>query len=141
MWSYFSYPLGGLLADTPGFNQPTLPGPPTALANYFPEARQRLARDHCQFNDCLHRDEPHCAVRGDWERYHHYRDFLAEAIAQEEQLKLMGDPESTLKQKASRRGGMQSEPKLESKKYRRLSRRTQQQDLQKLYEDAEDFSG
>ena len=39
---------GGLLADTPGFNMPTLDGIlPTELAELFPEARRRLEDGRC----------------------------------------------------------------------------------------------
>jgi ribosome biogenesis GTPase len=133
----FELPAGGLLADTPGFNQPDLDSMPEELANYFPEARQRLAIASCQFSDCLHRDEPNCAVRGKWERYEHYLTFLADAIARQEQLDQQANPESSLKLK-TKRGKTQYEPKLESKKYRRLSRRTQQQSLQELYQETEE---
>lgn len=77
----FTLPTGGLIADTPGFNQPDLTCSPTELPGYFPEIRQRLAIAHCQFSDCTHRDEPNCVVRGDWERYPHYLDFLESAEA------------------------------------------------------------
>lgn len=133
----FDLPIGGLLADTPGFNQPDLDCDPEELVNYFPEARERLAVASCQFSNCLHRDEPNCAVRGDWERYEHYLDFLAAAIARTDALNQQADPESSLKLK-TKRGKSQYEPKLETKKYRRTSRRTQQQALQQLYEDVED---
>ncbi len=126
----FKLPSGGLLADTPGFNQPTLDCLPEELATYFPEAQQRLAQAQCQFSDCLHREEPNCVVRGDWERYDHYLDFLQEAIARQEALERMGTADATLKVKNRRQGQQQYEPRLESKKYRRQSRRTQQQKLQ-----------
>lgn len=133
----FELPHGGLLADTPGFNQPDLDCPPEDLAYYFPEARERLNNASCRFNDCLHRDEPDCALRGNWERYEHYLEFLAEAIARQTQLNQQADPESTLKRKTKSKGQSQYEPKLESKKYRRTSRRTQIQDLQNLDHDEE----
>ena len=133
----FELPTGGLLADTPGFNQPDLDCTPEELASYFPEAKQRLSVASCQFSDCLHRDEPNCAVRGDWERYQHYLDFLEVAIARQEQLSQQANPESNLKLK-TKRGKSQYEPKLETKKYRRQSRRTQQQSLQQLYQEAEE---
>ncbi|HBB35398.1 MAG TPA: ribosome small subunit-dependent GTPase A [Cyanobacteria bacterium UBA8803] len=135
----FELPQGGLLADTPGFNQPDLDCDPVDLVHYFPEARQRLGVASCQFSNCLHRDEPNCAVRGDWERYEHYLDFLEEAIARQDWLNQQADPESTLKAKTKGKGQTHYEPKLESKKYRRRSRRTQQQELAELYEEAEDF--
>lgn len=135
----FELPTGGLLADTPGFNQPDLTCPPASLAQQFPEARQRLARASCQFNDCLHQAEPNCQVRGGWERYAHYQDFLAEVITHQEQTNQLSDPESMTKVKARGQGGKQAEPKLATKKYRRISRRAQQQNLQKLVEEVEEF--
>ena len=144
----FELPDGGLLADTPGFNQPDLDCDPADLARYFPEARMRLEQGNCQFNDCLHRDEPNCVVRGEWERYEHYLKFLEEAIARQEALGQMRDEESTLKLKVKASGQLQYEPKLESKKYRQRSRREKHQALQDIYntqaieklsEDLEDF--
>ncbi|MEH2389299.1 MAG: small ribosomal subunit biogenesis GTPase RsgA [Nostoc sp.] len=133
----FELPSGGMLADTPGFNQPDMDCNPEELIRYFPEARERLAVGSCRFSDCLHRDEPECVVRGDWERYQHYLEFLDAAIAHETQLHQQADPESTMKLKSKSKGKGQSqyEPKLESKKYRRISRKTQLQDLQELYRD------
>jgi len=133
----FTLPDGGLLADTPGFNQPDLNYHPHELVNFFPEARQRLTQQTCQFSDCLHRNEPNCAVRGDWERYEHYLAFLEDAIAHQEQIDQQADPESSLKLK-TKRGRRQYEPKLETK-YRRHSRRTQHQALQELYQEADDL--
>jgi ribosome biogenesis GTPase len=134
----FELPWGGLLADTPGFNQPDIDCTPQELAQYFPEARRRLEMASCQFSDCLHRDEPNCAVRGDWERYEYYLDLLEGAIAYQERLKQQADPESNLKAKSTSKGRTQYEPKLETKKYRRRSRRTQQQALEEVYLDAEE---
>lgn len=130
----FELPMGGLLADTPGFNQPDLDCSPEELAFYFPEARQRLESDTCQFSDCLHCDEPNCAVRGEWERYEHYLDFLSDAQARQEKLNQQTDRDAALKLK-TKRGKSQYEPRLESKKYRRPSRRTEQQKLSELYQD------
>lgn len=136
----FQLPSGGLLADTPGFNQPDLNYTPVDLATYFPEARQRMETATCQFSNCLHRDEPNCAVRGDWERYEHYLMFLDEAIAHQQALERTGDAESTTKVKTREDGQLQSEPKLASKKYRRPSRRTQKQALRDLcHQDMEEL--
>ena len=66
----------GLLADTPGFNQPFLTCDPKDLIYYFPEVREKLKQQRCQFNNCLHKDEPNCAIRGEWERYTHYLKFF-----------------------------------------------------------------
>jgi ribosome biogenesis GTPase / thiamine phosphate phosphatase len=134
----FELPAGGLLADTPGFNQPDLSCTPIELANYFPEARQRRAEADCQFANCLHRDEPNCAVRGDWERYEHYLTFLEEVMAHQQAIDRSGDAESTTKVKAKSDGQLKAEPKLAAKKYRRPSRRTEKQGLQNLYQDVDE---
>ncbi|MGC9525870.1 MAG: small ribosomal subunit biogenesis GTPase RsgA [Limnospira sp.] len=134
----FDLPTGGLLADTPGFNQPGLECEPHELANYFPEIRDRLTANPCQFGDCLHRDEPNCAVRGDWERYAIYLQFLEEAIASWEAAQHQRDAESTLKSKSKSGGKKQYEPKLQTKKYRRSSRRLQHQNLQQLCEELDE---
>ena len=130
----FELPGGGLLADTPGFNQPEFDCEASQLALYFPEARQRLQTAQCQFNDCLHRDEPNCAVRGDWERYEHYLAFLETAIARQVGVQQQLTEEVTLKLKIKKSGQHQYEPKLESKKYRRHSRREKHQILHERYE-------
>ncbi|AFZ59718.1 small ribosomal subunit biogenesis GTPase RsgA [Anabaena cylindrica FACHB-243] len=134
----FEMPSGGLLADTPGFNQPDLDCSPEELIYYFPEARKQLEIASCRFSDCTHRDEPDCAVGKDWERYTHYLEFLGDAIARQTHLKQQADPESSLKLKSKGKGQSQYEPKLESKKYRRISRKTQLQDLQELYRESEE---
>lgn len=126
----FELPLGGLLADTPGFNQPDLTCSEEELADFFPEARKRLTEARCQFTDCLHRDEPNCAVRGDWERYPDYLEFLEEVMDRQQALQHQGDAESTLKIKSKLKGSQEYEPKLDTKKYRRISRRSQNQKLQ-----------
>jgi ribosome biogenesis GTPase / thiamine phosphate phosphatase len=145
----FELPNGGLLADSPGFNQPDLDCQPTELARYFPEARKRLETGNCQFGNCLHRDEPNCVVRGDWERYEYYLKFVEEAIAKQEARQQKPEEESTLKLKITTDGKHQYEPKLETKKYRRTSRREKHQNLQgnmlrhqtldEFYREAEDF--
>lgn len=133
----FELPGGGLLADTPGFNQPDLDCAPVDLADYFPEAQQRLAEASCQFSNCLHRNEPNCVVRGDWERYDHYLVFLEEAIARQTQLQQTTDQDSSMKLKTKHKGEDSYEPRLESKKYRRQSRRTQHQTLEAMLKEVE----
>lgn len=130
----FELPDGGLLADSPGFNQPDLDCEPNELIWYFPEARARLSEGECQFNDCLHRDEPNCLVRGDWQRYEYYLEFLKDAIARQDALHKTTTPESNLKLKIKSEGERHYEPKLESKKYRRLSRREKHQNLHEFYD-------
>ncbi len=129
----FALPNRGLLADSPGFNQPDINCSPEQLTFYFPEVRERLALGNCQFNDCTHRREPNCVVRGDWERYQHYLEFLEEALAREQSLQKTSTKESSLKLKIKEAGQETYEPKLANKKYRRPSRRGKNQD-QERYE-------
>jgi len=133
----FELPKGGFLADTPGFNQPELDCHPENLAHYFPEAHQRLEHGSCQFSNCLHRDEPGCVVRGDWERYPTYLLLLEEAIDRQQALDQTRNEEASLKLKSRRDGREIYEPKLELKKYRRQSRRSQQQEMLALQKEEE----
>ncbi|MCY7384630.1 MAG: ribosome small subunit-dependent GTPase A [Microcoleus sp. CAN_BIN18] len=131
----FDLPGGGLLADTPGFNQPALECDPSELPRYFPEVRRRLALGTCQFSDCSHRSEPNCVVRGDWERYEYYLQFLEEAIVRQQQEQNSSSAEASLKQQTKSDGTQQYEPKLQTKKYRRSSRRLLHQSLQEMCEE------
>lgn len=128
----FELPGGGFMADTPGFNQPDLDLAPLALGQCFPEIRQRLALDSCQFNDCLHRGDPGCAVGTDWPRYGFYLTLLGEAIEYWESMQQQGDPDATHKVKIGEKGQCHYQPRLQTKKYRRPSRRRQRQDLDEL---------
>ena len=57
-----SLPFGGHLIDTPGMKEFGLVDVEKAeLSGYFPEMRQRL--NDCQFNNCLHINEPGCAIK------------------------------------------------------------------------------
>jgi ribosome biogenesis GTPase / thiamine phosphate phosphatase len=132
----FELPGGGLLADTPGFNQPTFDCAPADVALLFPEIRQRLVSQQCQFSNCLHRDEPGCVVGGVWERLPFYHLALETAIARSQTGEARRGEEPNFKVKTRRQGHQSYEPKLELKKYRRPSRRTQQQ-LQQVEQDQE----
>ncbi len=124
----FELPGGGFLADTPGFNQPDLTQlAPTDLGQYFPEIRRRLAQQTCQFRDCLHQGEVGCAIGVDWLRYDIYRTLLKEAQAHQENRQHRPDPDAALKVKMGEKGQPQHEPRLQAKRYRRLSRRSQRQ--------------
>ncbi|AIE75305.1 MULTISPECIES: small ribosomal subunit biogenesis GTPase RsgA [unclassified Synechocystis] len=129
----FDLPDGGLLADTPGFNQPDLAVEPSQLINLFPEGRQRLQGRECFFKDCLHRGEPDCAVGQNWERYEHYLTFLEEVLARQS-LEQQRETDTGLKTKTGSDGQEYDEPKLETKKYRRHSRRQEHQELQSYCE-------
>lgn len=132
----FELPSGGLLADTPGFNQPDVTCDVETLMKCFPEIHQRPQT--CQFNDCLHRDEPGCKVRGNWERYEYYLDLLDEVLQHQQQLEHRPDEEAVEKIKMGSDGQILHEPKLEAKKYRQPSRRRRHQDLQNMCYDVMD---
>jgi ribosome biogenesis GTPase len=58
----YRLPFGGYVADTPGFRE-FLPFdvPRGELGKHFVDFQEALAR--CRFKDCLHREEPGCAVQ------------------------------------------------------------------------------
>uniref|UniRef100_A0A804RKP0 Small ribosomal subunit biogenesis GTPase RsgA 1, mitochondrial n=1 Tax=Zea mays TaxID=4577 RepID=A0A804RKP0_MAIZE len=94
---------GGFLADTPGFNQPSLMKvTKKSLAETFPEIRKALKENEpkkCLFNDCVHLGEHGCAVKGDWERYPYYLQMLDEIKIREEiQLRTFGTKREGTKQ-------------------------------------------
>jgi ribosome biogenesis GTPase / thiamine phosphate phosphatase len=130
----FDLPEGGLIADTPGFNQPDIKCLPGEVALYFPEISRQVV-EPCQFSDCLHSDEPGCAIDKNWERYDHYRAFLIDAEKWQQHQAHQRQPEARWKQK-SKGGSVAMEPRLAAKQYRRPSRRSQTQDLPEGNEDA-----
>ncbi|MBL1208195.1 small ribosomal subunit biogenesis GTPase RsgA [Geminocystis sp. GBBB08] len=123
---------GGFIADSPGFNQPNFDFPSESLIHCFPEGRLRLAENNCKFHNCVHKDEPDCIVKGSWERYPYYLKFLEEAMAYGEKIAHQRE-ESILKTKIKASGKKCDEPKLEAKKYRRVSRKVTNQKLDDLY--------
>lgn len=79
----FDLPNGGQLIDTPGIKEFGLINDIKTyeLSHYFPEMRQRLGQ--CRFNNCLHVNEPNCAIKAaveseeiSMERYINYRMIL-----------------------------------------------------------------
>jgi ribosome biogenesis GTPase / thiamine phosphate phosphatase len=55
-------PFGGRVIDTPGMREFGLVDIEKAeVSHYFPEMRDRLV--NCQFNNCLHFNEPGCAIK------------------------------------------------------------------------------
>ncbi|KAG8500132.1 hypothetical protein CXB51_004286 [Gossypium anomalum] len=122
---------GGYVADTPGFNQPSLlKVTKQSLAQAFPEIRKMLKDSEpakCSFNDCLHLGEPGCIVKGDWERYPYYFQLLDEIRIREEFQYKVGDM-----------GVQQAEPRLEPKKHRRQSRKRINQSLLDELDELED---
>lgn len=77
-----SYRDGGKIIDTPGMKEFGLVGVERQeVSGYFPEMRERL--NDCQFNNCLHINEPGCAVKNavvegeiDEDRYVSYYNIL-----------------------------------------------------------------
>ena len=58
----FDLPDGGSVIDTPGIREMGLyEMEKTELAHYFPEMRERM--QDCQFNNCVHINEPGCAIK------------------------------------------------------------------------------
>lgn len=78
----YDLPLGGKLIDTPGIRELGIVDiPKTELSHYFLEMQPFLTQ--CQFNNCLHINEPGCAVKAavesgdiDPERYVSYATIL-----------------------------------------------------------------
>jgi ribosome biogenesis GTPase len=60
----FDLPFGGKVIDTPGMREFGLVDiSKQELSHYFPEMKNRLQQ--CQFNNCLHYNEPGCAIKED----------------------------------------------------------------------------
>ncbi|MBS1917635.1 MAG: ribosome small subunit-dependent GTPase A [Bacteroidetes bacterium] len=58
----FDLPFGGRIIDTPGMREFGLVDiSKQELSHYFPEMRIRI--NDCQFNNCLHINEPGCAIK------------------------------------------------------------------------------
>ncbi|XP_057949558.1 small ribosomal subunit biogenesis GTPase RsgA 1, mitochondrial [Malania oleifera] len=135
---------GGYLADTPGFNQPSLMKVTKhSLAKTFPEIRKMLCDSEsakCTFNNCLHLGEPGCIIKGDWERYPYYLQLLDEIKIREEfQLRTIGTKrESDVRYKVGDMGVKQAEPRLEFKKHRRQSRKRARQSILEELDELDD---
>jgi ribosome biogenesis GTPase len=84
----FDLPGGGQIIDTPGLREfGIIDIPKTELSHYFLEMQPYITQ--CQFNNCLHINEPGCAVKAaveegeiDAERYISYATIL-ETIEEE----------------------------------------------------------
>lgn len=78
----YDLPFGGTIIDTPGMKEFGLVDVERPeLSGYFPEMRERL--NDCQFNNCLHINEPGCAIKQavidseiDEDRYVSYYNIL-----------------------------------------------------------------
>ncbi|MEC9476442.1 MAG: ribosome small subunit-dependent GTPase A [Planctomycetota bacterium] len=81
---------GSAIIDTPGFRDWALWGiDPRELASWMPDLAPHVVQ--CRFRDCLHREEPHCAVRsatdeGDIHplRYRSYLGILDSVLERQE---------------------------------------------------------
>ncbi|RID55445.1 hypothetical protein BRARA_G02707 [Brassica rapa] len=132
---------GGYLADTPGFNQPSLlKVTKHSLALCFPEIRKMIEEEKCGFKDCLHIGEPGCVVKGEWERYPYYLQLLDEIRVREEfQLRTFGTKrEGDVRYKVGGMGVKQAEPRLQPKKHRRESRKKVKQTMISELDEYED---
>ncbi|AFY74597.1 ribosome small subunit-dependent GTPase A [Synechococcus sp. PCC 7502] len=129
------FPIGdrGLLADTPGFTQPTLHCDPLGLIDCFPEVQN--LKHSCQFRDCLHLNEPECGIRGDWERYEHYCLFIEEAFDYKTAQEAIATADKSLKSKSGQGGTTKEEPRLVTKSHRRRSRRSNHQQLDTSFQE------
>jgi ribosome biogenesis GTPase / thiamine phosphate phosphatase len=122
----FALPKGGYVADTPGFSQLELSCNPQHVAHLFPEFRPHVA--DCRFRDCLHRDEPDCAViQANLERHEYYLDALKESEQKWQIQSATADAESVEKV-LSQASGNKAIPKLKSI-HRARSKRTERQEL------------
>ena len=82
----FEWPFGGFIIDTPGIKEFGLVHlDKSELQNYFPEIFE--LRSECKFDNCIHVNEPKCAVRDAVDameiapsRYDNYVTFLEEEI-------------------------------------------------------------
>ncbi len=78
----FDVPFGGKIIDTPGIRELGLVDiPKQELSHYFPEMRALI--NNCQFNNCMHTEEPNCAIKAAVnsnaiaaDRYISYRSIL-----------------------------------------------------------------
>ncbi|EIE21063.1 GTPase EngC, partial [Coccomyxa subellipsoidea C-169] len=117
---------GGLLADSPGFNQPSLDDLNVAsLSDCFPEVRERA--ESCAFKNCQHLIEPGCAVREDWSRHELYVELHEEVKAAEDLARVRSASkkrrEGSVRYKSAAGGVRTREALLDIKSHRRVSRR------------------
>ncbi|RZJ28371.1 MAG: ribosome small subunit-dependent GTPase A [Flavobacterium sp.] len=78
----FDLSFGAQIIDTPGIRGfGIVDMEKEEISDYFPEFFK--LKDQCKFNNCLHKDEPHCAVKAAlekdeiaWSRYRSYLQIL-----------------------------------------------------------------
>lgn len=128
---------GGYIADSPGFNKPTLDQVTTETLDACMPEIQRIQEEHggCRFPGCTHLHEPGCPVREQfWDRYDVYKAIRSE-VEEREDLQMRRSAskkkrEGKVKMKAAKKGGEDRvEARLDSKKFRRKDRRLVNQEL------------
>ncbi|CAL5230096.1 g13554 [Coccomyxa viridis] len=132
---------GGLLADSPGFNQPSLDRlTPGNLPDCFPEIRNKS--EECAFRNCQHLEEPGCAVREGWSRHEWYAELHEEVKAADEVARHRAASkkrrEGSVRYKSGAGGQKTREALLDPKSHRRVSRRQVRQGIQDLIQEAEE---
>lgn len=78
----FDLEFGARIIDTPGIRGFGIVDiEPEELSNFFPEFFK--LKNNCKFNNCLHKNEPHCAIKNaldkdelPWSRYNSYLQML-----------------------------------------------------------------
>jgi ribosome biogenesis GTPase len=78
----FDVSFGAQIIDTPGIKGfGIVDMQPSEVSGYFPEFFKRQSA--CKFNNCLHKEEPHCAIKKAlendeiaWSRYRSYLQIL-----------------------------------------------------------------
>ncbi len=78
----------GYIIDTPGIKELEASDyKAEEISHYFPEMRELI--NECKFNNCLHQNEPKCAIKSAVEtekiaafRYHNYLNILADRLLQ-----------------------------------------------------------
>ncbi|HYG51897.1 MAG TPA: ribosome small subunit-dependent GTPase A [Flavobacteriales bacterium] len=78
-YEMFELSFGGEIIDSPGIKGfGVVEIDKNELSHYFPEMRKALV--NCKFNNCLHIDEPKCAVKEAVEKgeiaFHRYKNYL-----------------------------------------------------------------
>ena len=96
----FDLDFGAKIIDTPGIRGfGVVDIGKDELGDYFPEFFAR--KDQCKFNNCLHKDEPHCAVKDALEKdeiaWSRYRSYLQMLEGEDEHYRtdVYGDEKST----------------------------------------------
>lgn len=87
----FELSFGGFIIDTPGIKGfGVVDFEPEEITDYFPEFFERKSK--CKFNNCLHINEPKCAIKDALENeeiaYSRYRSYLQMVEGEEENYRV-----------------------------------------------------